>query len=140
MRAFVQIRSNLAPLGKPQAYGIDENGNFSWLGECDITVDELFDGKPKQESQLDKAKRIISTALEKGAVTANEIFALTANEGISVRTVKQAKLLLNVHTFRRDNQWYWEIPIEVVYEEYREDKSEQECNCESIALLALNVA
>jgi hypothetical protein len=39
MRAFCYAKSNLAPLGKPQAFGLDENGNFCWHGDGGGTID-----------------------------------------------------------------------------------------------------
>ena len=45
MRAFIQTKSNLAPMGKPQAFGLDPVGGFSWLGDCAVTIEELLDGK-----------------------------------------------------------------------------------------------
>ena len=63
IRAIVPIKNNLAPLGKSQAFGFDPVGGFTWLGECDATIDEILSGKPRPESQFTKARRLIETAL-----------------------------------------------------------------------------
>lgn len=118
MRAIVHTKSNLAPLGKSQAFGLDENGNFSWLGDCDATVDEVMSGKPKAESQFTKARRLLEKTLSNGmAVLAVEIMQLSEDEGISFKTFKRAKDALGVISFKRGGQWFWQLPIEVVYED-----------------------
>jgi hypothetical protein len=74
-------------------------------------------GKPKQESQFAKARRLIETKLAHGAVPAVEIMELAENEGISFKTFKRAKDALGVMSIKRGGQWYWDLPINVVYEE-----------------------
>jgi hypothetical protein len=118
MRAFVNIKNNLAPLGEPQAFGFDEVSGFTWLGSCEATADEILDGKPKTESQLDKAKRLLEKALSNGAVLAVKIEQLAADNGISFKTFKRARELLGATAFRREGKWYWELTVEIVYEEY----------------------
>jgi hypothetical protein len=145
MRAIVHTKSNLSSLGKSQAFGFDQRdagSNFTWLGDCTATIDDILCSKPKSESQLEKAKRIIRDATANGATSANEIFALAADEGISDKTMKRAKTLLNVHTFRKNGMWFWKIPVEVVYEEYSEQEGQtsQEGQTESLSLLPSNAA
>ena len=123
MRAIVHTKSNLAPLGKSQAFGLDEYGNFCWLGDCDATVDEVMSGKPKAESQFAKARRLLESKLSHGAVTAVEIMELAENEGISFKTFKRAKDALGVISVKRDGKWFWELPIEVVYAEAQEGQA-----------------
>ena len=117
MRAIVHTKSNLSTLAKSQAFGLDDNGDFCWLGECDITTDEILSGKPKQESQFAKARRLLETALAKGPIPAADIMQMADEEGISFKTFKRAKDALGVISFRRNGQWYWDLPIDVEYTE-----------------------
>jgi DNA polymerase III delta prime subunit len=117
MRAIVHTKSNLSSFGKSQAFGLDENGGFCWLGDCDATVDEVMSGKPKPESQFAKARRLLETKLKNGAVPAIEIMQMADDEGISFKTFKRAKDALGVISIKRSGQWYWDLPVEVVYEE-----------------------
>jgi len=117
MRAIVHTKSNLAPLGKSQAFGLDENGGFCWLGDCDATVDEVMSGKSKPESQFAKARRLIEAKLAHGPVPAVDIIQMADEEGISFKTFKRAKEALGVLSVKRGGQWYWELPIDVAYEE-----------------------
>ena len=117
MRAIVHTKSNLSPLAKAQAFGLDEDGGFCWLGECDATVDEVMSGKPKPESQFAKARRLLETKLAHGAVAAVEIMQTADDEGISFKTFKRAKDALGVISIKSSGQWYWDLPVEVVYED-----------------------
>lgn len=121
MRAIVHTKSNLSPLGKSQAFGLDDNGNFCWLGDCDTTVDEVMSGKPKQESQFSKARRLIETALANGAVLSVTMEQMADDNGISYKTFKRAKEALGVISVRRGGQWYWDLPVDVVYTDMTEE-------------------
>jgi len=101
MRAFIQTKSNLAPTGKPQAFGLDPIGGFCWLGDCDVTVEELLDGKKEDRglTQLDLAQTFIMGLLAPGEVPANEVFQKGAEVGLSQATIKRAKSELS--------EWFW---------------------------------
>jgi len=122
IRAIVPIKNNLAQLGKPQAFGFDDGvgtsgARFTWLGECDATIDEILSGKPKPESQFTKARKLIETALSKGPVAAADMEQMAGEQGISYKTFKRAKEALGVISVQRGRQWYWEMPIDVEYTE-----------------------
>ena len=126
MRAFVQIKNNLAPIGSPQAFGLDDAGTFCWLGECDATIDE-FDGK-KQPPPTDKfaaARRFIESTLAKGPAPAVDMIERAEELGISEKTLKRAKSALGVISVKRNGKWYWEMPIEVEYYEVGQEVGHQ---------------
>ncbi len=116
MRAIVHTKSNLSPLGNAQAFGLDDNGGFCWLGDCDATVDDVMGGKPKAENQFTKARRLLETKLARGPMPAVEIMQMAEDEGISFKTFKRAKEALGILSVKRGGQWYWDLPIEVDYE------------------------
>jgi hypothetical protein len=127
MRAIVHTKSNLAALGKSQAFGLDEHGGFCWLGDCDITTDEILSSKPKAENRFAKARRLLEQTLAHGPVLAVEIMQLAEEEGISFKTFKRAKDALGVISVKRGGQWYWNLPVDVVYEDdINDDQSKQE--------------
>ena len=51
IRAVVQIKNNLAAFGHPKAFALSEDG-FGWLGDYDITVDEVLGGIAPKASQI----------------------------------------------------------------------------------------
>jgi hypothetical protein len=120
-RAVVQGKSNLAPPGKSLSFELDPALGFRWLGECEATVDDVMSGRTAKESQHDKAKRIILSALSDGyEVAANDIIEEAKAAGVSVITLKRAKAELEVVTIKRGSQWYWLIPLEAEFQEYQE--------------------
>jgi len=121
MRVVINNKNNLSPAGAPQAFGLDPAGSFSWLGECDITIDEMLSGVKPPESQFAKARRLIETALAGGAVPAADMMQRAEEQGISPKTLNRAKDALGVISVKRGTQWYWELPIDVEYTVVNED-------------------
>lgn len=105
IRAVVQDKSSLAKRGKSFAFQLDDNG-FQWLGEYEISPEELLDGF-KRKTDKDLAKDYINDTLSASAVEANIIYEKTKELGISKRTLDQAKAELNVKSFRDGKAWYW---------------------------------
>ena len=107
IRAIVQNKNNLAPVGKSQAFRIDPISGFQWLGECDATIDEIL-GKPrKRESQFAKARRFIETILAHGPVLAVEVMERAEAEGISLSTLNRAKEAIGAISAKQGDHWYW---------------------------------
>ena len=123
LRAVVHNKSNLTSPGASLAFTIDPVSGFSWLGEYDITLDELI-GKTKQkpESQFDKAKRFIETILRIGPVSASEIMSMAMEHSISTKTLHRAKSALGVISRKHGAEWFWVLPIEVEYTEAGQDR------------------
>ncbi|MDR3013015.1 MAG: AAA family ATPase, partial [Chitinispirillales bacterium] len=118
MRAVVHNKSNLSPAGSPVAFGLDPISGFVWLGDYDITIDELLNNKQTApDSQFAKARRLIENALERGAVPAADMEQLAEEQGISQKTLNRAKSALGVISVKRGEKWYWELPINVEYTE-----------------------
>jgi hypothetical protein len=110
-------KSNLSTPGKPYAFGFDGNGGIVWLGEAEITLDELLSGKldkrrhgEKTPSQADNAKLFITTALNKGITAAAEIKTLAEGAGIAKNTLERAKAALGVKSVKQGDNWLWELP------------------------------
>ena len=111
MRAVVHGKSNLAPHGSSLAFGFDDACGFTWLGEYEITLDELLKCKaPKQDSRFEAAQLFISEALAQGETAAAEIAKVAEAQGISPKTLNRAKAAMGVKSFRREGQWYWSLP------------------------------
>jgi hypothetical protein len=75
----------------------------------------------KPENQFAKARLFIENTLRNGAVPAVEIMQLAEEHGISMKTLNRAKSALGIISVKRGGQWYWEIPIDVVFTEFAED-------------------
>ena len=114
IRAMVQNKNNLAPLGSSLTFGIDPAGGFCWMGEYDITVEELLNGrKPsKPENQFAKARMFIENTLRNGPVPSADIWELAEDKGIAEKTLRRAKSALGARSIQIDNVWHWDLPIE----------------------------
>jgi len=137
-RVIVHNKSNLSAPGASQAFGLDDDGGFRWLGECGATVDEVMGGKPKQESQVAKARRLIETALANGPVPAADMEQLAEEEGISFKTFKRAKEALGVMSYQRGRVWYWDLPIDVEYEVCTTSEGQNASEGQDAALVPLS--
>ena len=93
VRVIVHDKSSLAPEGKPIAFCLDPETGFSWIGEYDITADELLSGAGgNTATKTEQAERLILDLLADGKELASEdIVKAAAEAGISERTVQNAK-------------------------------------------------
>ena len=108
-RADVQIKNNLAAFGHPKAFALSEDG-FKWLGDYEITVDEVLGGITPKANKMEQAKQMLRELAEtQSAVLSNEIFDRANELGISKRTLENAKKELGVQTRKINNAWYWEL-------------------------------
>lgn len=57
-RAVVQIKNNLAAFGHPKAFMLSETG-FHWLGDYEITADEVLGGIAPKANKLEQAKQML---------------------------------------------------------------------------------
>ena len=58
IRAVVQIKNNLAAFGHPKAFELSEDG-FHWLGDYEITADEVLGDIAPKANKLEQAKRLL---------------------------------------------------------------------------------
>ena len=109
IRAVVQIKNNLAAFGHPKAFELSEDG-FQWLGDYEITADEVLGGIAPKANKLEQAKRLLREVAEtNNAMQSNEIFNLAEEQGISRRTLENAKKELGIRAKRINNSWHWEL-------------------------------
>ena len=108
-RAVAQIKNNLAPLGHSKVFKLEEGG-FQWMGDYEITADEMLGGFAPKANKLEQAKQLLWELAETNEVMqSKEIFSLAAEEGISKRTLENAKKELNITARKINNSWYWEL-------------------------------
>ena len=109
MRAVVQIKNNLSAFGDSKAFELTEEG-FRWIGDYEITADEILGGIAPKACKLDMAKRFLQELADsKNLIMSNEILELAAQEGISKRTLETAKKELGIKAKRINGSWYWDL-------------------------------
>ena len=92
------------------AFCLDPETGFSWIGEYDITADELLSGAGgNTATKTEQAEKLILDLLADGKELASEdIVKAAAEAGISERTVQNAKRNMGgiLGARRVGGQWY----------------------------------
>ena len=93
MRILTHEKSSLAPPGASLAFSLGDEGGFRWVGEYDITADEMLSGiEPQRETKTQQAKDMVCTLLAGGKqVLSEDIDKAALERGIPGRTVRDAK-------------------------------------------------
>lgn len=109
IRAVVQIKNNLAAFGHPKAFRLSEEG-FHWLGDYEITADEVLGGIAPKVNKFEQAKQLLRELAENSTlISSTEIMELAKEEGVSKRTMESAKRELQIPAKRINNTWYWDL-------------------------------
>ena len=93
VRVLAHDKSSLAPAGTSLAFILGDEEGFRWIGDFDISAEELLSGfEKKKESKTHEAKELICRMLTGGKeVFSDEIDRAALEKGISSRTVRDAK-------------------------------------------------
>lgn len=108
-RAVIQIKNNLAPMGHAKAFDLSEDG-FEWIGNYEISVEEVLGGYSYKESKLDQAKQLFrELAKDKDRISSLELIELAKAEGMSKRTMDTAKKELGIKSVKVNNTWFLKL-------------------------------
>jgi len=109
VRVLVHGKCNFFEVGVPIAFTL--NGGFRWIGEYDITIDELLAGEISTRSgrQRERAKEFLANLLEDGDVDSTEVYSLAEEQGIPRRTLERAKSELGVRSVKVGDTWVWTL-------------------------------
>lgn len=111
MRAVIQIKNNLASFGHPKAFELTQDG-FRWIGDYEITADEVLGGMVPKASKLEIAKQFLRERSSANVmILSTEIIELAAQEGISKRTLEAAKKELKIDAKKINSRWYWDLRL-----------------------------
>ena len=108
-----QIKNSLAPTAEDIRFSISADKGFQWL-ECrpQSFENQKPDRKPEFESEQQKAVYWIKHFLEKGDMSANEIYCRLDNEGVSKRVARMVKTEMGIHCYQKKRRWYWSVQPE----------------------------
>lgn len=102
LRAMIQIKNNLAEFGHSKAFSLND-GKFIWLGDYDISVEEVLGGFEVRGNKLEKGKELLrNLAVRRNLVPSTEIYAEATKLDISARTMEQAKKILGIEARKMD--------------------------------------
>ena len=123
IRVICHDKSSLTPEGKSMAFSLDPERGFEWIGEYEITAEDLLSGKSVDTySKQEQAKELILNALlGSPEISAEELDALAMDAGIGERTLRIAKSELRdsgiLYAKRRGKSWFYGILNEGVPEQ-----------------------
>ena len=106
VRVVCHTKSSLAPEGKAIAFRLDKNNGFEWIGEYDISADELLNGEGIGQKNR-KTKEFLLEILADGGMAQKKIEEEAEKLGIKKTTLTNAKMELGIDSVKRGNQWYW---------------------------------
>ena len=109
VRVVCHTKSSLAPEGMSVAFRLDKNNGFEWIGEYDISADELLNGDGRGQKSR-KAKEFLLEILANGGMTQKKIAEEAEAQGIKSKTLWNAKRELEIDSVKRGKQWYWMLP------------------------------
>ena len=109
VRVVCHTKSSLAPEGTSIAFRLDKNNGFEWIGEYDISADELLNGDGRGQKNR-KAKEFLLEILANGGMTQKKIAEEAEARGIKSKTLWNAKRELEIDSVKRGKQWYWMLP------------------------------
>ena len=96
--------------------GVDDAGSILKVsfneaaGDYEITADEVLGGIAPKANKLEQAKQMLREMAEtSNMVQSNEIFDMADEQGISKRTLENAKKELGIRAKKINNSWYWEL-------------------------------
>ena len=113
IRIVHQIKNSLAPTAEDIRFSISAESGFQWL-ECrpQLFEKQQPDTEPEFDTEQQKAVYWIKHFLEKGDMSANEMYCRLDNEGVSKRVARMVKTGMGIHCYQKKRKWYWSVQPE----------------------------
>ena len=109
IRVVCHVKSSLAPEGKSIAFRLDKDTGFEWIGEYDISADDLLSGDNRGQ-KIHAAKEFLQEVLASGSVAQTKVAEEAESRGIKKKTLWNAKKELEIDSVKIGNQWFWMLP------------------------------
>ena len=109
IRVVCHVKSSLAPEGKSIAFRLDKDTGFEWIGEYDISADDLLSGDNRGQ-KIHVAKEFLQEVLASGSVAQTKVAEEAESRGIKKKTLWNAKKELEIDSVKIGNQWFWMLP------------------------------
>ena len=109
IRVVCHVKSSLAPEGKSIAFRLDKDTGFEWIGEYDISADDLLSGDNRGQ-KTHAAKEFLKEILASGSVAQTKVAEEAESRRIKKKTLWNAKKELEIDSVKIGNQWSWMLP------------------------------
>ena len=114
IRFMAQIKNNLTTFGKTVSFTIGKRGGVKFLGECDISENELLSVNDNKKSKFQVAEELITSMLSTCDRKSNDIFDACVDAGVSMSTMNHIKKRLGIRSIRKIDDWYWTMSSDAV--------------------------
>ncbi len=108
LRIMRHIKSSLAPAGTDIFYCFDREKGFLWLPA--IRKEEMPDRPEIADGKKGHALEMLLTVLADGDRPCVEVMENAKAEGISNRTMYNAKKDAGIQSYKKKDVWYWRMP------------------------------
>ena len=109
IRVVCHVKSSLAPEGKSIAFRLDKDTGFEWIGEYDISADDLLSGDNRGH-KIHAAHEFLKEILASGSVAQTKVAEEAESRRIKKKTLWNAKKELEIDSVKIGNQWFWMLP------------------------------
>ena len=109
IRVVCHVKSSLAPEGKSIAFRLDKDTGFEWIGEYDISADDLLSGDNRGQ-KIHAAKEFLKEILASGSVAQTKVAEEAESRRIKKKTLWNAKKELEIDSVKIGNQWFCMLP------------------------------
>ena len=109
IRVLVPVKSSLAYEPTPVAFRLSKENGFEWIGEYEITAEELLSGSSNGR-KIDKAKEFLKEVLDDKMVPSTELKEMAAARGIKEKTLRNAQKELGTVPVKDGDRWYTSLP------------------------------
>lgn len=109
IRVIIQVKSSLAPEGKPMAFRLNCDKGFEIIGEYECDTEAILLGIASTSNQK-LIDDFLREELADGERRSSEILSRAAELGFSERSVQRARKKCGILTRKKDNAWYWKLP------------------------------
>ncbi len=111
VRVLAPLKSSLTYEPTPVAFRLSQEYGFEWIGEYDITPDELLSGSSRGK-KTKEATEFLKRKLEDGMMPSKELYDEAEAEGIRKKTLRNAMADLHTEAIRDGDKWYTALPAD----------------------------
>ncbi len=111
VRAIAHGKANFCELGATQSFRLSKTDGFQWLGECDVTPDDILSFSASRfrddRSRIEEATDFLLELLADDEIPASEAIEQADELGISRKTLERARKAADIRSKRMDGHWIW---------------------------------
>ena len=109
IRVLVPVKSSLSYEPVPVAFHVSRENGFEWLGNYEITAEELLSGTSAGR-KIDEAKDFLRDVLSDRMIPSAELKQMAADRGIKEKTLRNAQKELQTMAIKDGDRWYTGLP------------------------------